>query len=78
MVAMSTRAGAAQILSADELTAMAVLQSLQQEPGSQSGLAHASFADEHQVLVFSDEVEFGKGAYLFTIYSGLARPGKRF
>jgi hypothetical protein len=57
---------------------MAVLQSLQQEAGSQSGFAHTSFANEHQVFVFGDEVEFGKGAYLLAIHTGLARPGKRF
>jgi len=36
------------------------------------------WAHQHQVLVLGDEVEFGKGADLFAIHTGLARPGERF
>jgi len=37
---------------------MAVLQSLQQKPASQSGFAHAGRPRQHQILVLGDEVEF--------------------
>ena len=53
------------------MPAVAVLQRLEQEPGSESGLADAGGADEDDVLGLGDEVELGEGADLLLGDAGL-------
>src|SRR5260370_20590575 len=62
-----------QILRADELATVAILQGLQYDPASQSGFAHAGRPRQHQILVLGDEVELGEGADLLAVYTMLAR-----
>src|SRR5215210_4422840 len=67
-----------QILCANELATQAVLQGLQQNAAGESRFAHASRADQHEVLALGHEVEFGERADLLTIYTWLSRERKRF
>jgi len=49
-----------QLLGRDKLTAEAVLERLQEQARSQTGLADAGGADEDDVLGLGDEIELGE------------------
>src|SRR5208337_3644742 len=63
---------------ADELTAVAVLQRLQQQTTSQAGFAPSGFTDQHDVFRLGDELQFGKGAHLFAVDARLVGEGESF
>lgn len=65
-----------QILSADELSAIAVFERLDQNAAGQAGLAHAAFADEDDVLRFADEMEFSERPDLSAVDAGLLAVGE--
>ena len=50
-----------EILGADKLSAVAVLERLEEQGAGESGLADAGGSDEDDVLGLGDEVELGKG-----------------
>ncbi len=65
-----------EVLCADELAAVAVLQGLEEQAGGEAGLAHAGLADEDDVLGPGNEVELGEGADLAAVDAGLFGVGE--
>src|ERR1035438_3582469 len=64
-----------QVLGLDELTAVTILQRLQQQTTSQSGLASSGFPDQDDIFRLGDELQLRKPANLFAVHARLA--GKR-
>jgi hypothetical protein len=65
-----------QVLGADELAAVSVLDSFEQDAGRQSGFSDTGRTDEDEVLLFGNEVEFGEGADLFAVDARLLGEGE--
>ena len=56
----------------DELTAVPILQRLQQQTTRKSGFAPAGFPDQHDILRLGDELQLRKPANLFAVHARLA------
>src|ERR1019366_8481575 len=64
-----------QILRADELAAIAILQRLQQQAATQPAFAPSGFSDQDDIFRLGDELQLRKNANLFAVHARLA--GKR-
>src|SRR5256886_8794125 len=63
--------------SSDVCSSDLILEGFEQNPRGQSGLADAGWANEDEVLLIGDELQFSESADLFAIDSGLASERER-
>jgi hypothetical protein len=61
-----------QVLGADELASISILQGFEQQARRDSCLAHAGRADQHQVLRLDDEVQLGQSVDLLAVDTRLS------